>query len=294
MGQFRVLQVPIYVNLRPFLFFLYKQKISCLITEEGGCQVIWVKQKDKIDSIFLYYGGWQFGLLEFTDFKLKKDSFVSLLSKLFYRAFHTKHPMTWFFVFICLVIACLTGLGNALTSVSYLTYVPIDVVIKFANNYIRFYPLSTVFEEKEYWRLITPIFLHFGWMHLAFNIMWLVDIGRRIEIRCGAFHLAGLIISTGLLSNYAQYYYGGKTEIFGGFSGVVYGLLGYCMARTVVDKRMQFGILPAVYIVMCVFLLLGYTDLLTHLFGHVANAAHMSGLVSGLVFGGIMGFIFRK
>lgn len=135
----------------------------------------------------------------------------------------------------------------------------------------------------EYWRLITPIFIHFGPMHLIFNMMWLFQLGCMIEARRGVGTLAALVIVTGTVPLVAQYLINSITEpgLVGGMSGVVYGLAGFAWMRGRNDPASGVGLSPQTWIIMMIWLVLCYTGWL----GRIANTAHLAGLVVGLIWG---------
>jgi GlpG protein len=135
--------------------------------------------------------------------------------------------------------------------------------------------------EGEYWRLITPIFLHFGWLHITFNSLWTWEIGALIERRLGGGLLLLLVLLCGAGSNVAQAVYSGPS-LFGGMSGVVYGLLGFCWVHNLLfpDRFLSVprGII-AFMLIWLVFCMVAPTELLG--IGSIANAAHLAGLVLG-------------
>src|SRR5207244_232332 len=53
----------------------------------------------------------------------------------------------------------------------------------------------------EIWRLVTPIFLHFGFLHIIFNMMFLYDVGGRIEMFRGRWRSVLLVLVSAVLSN---------------------------------------------------------------------------------------------
>ncbi|WP_251358495.1 rhomboid family intramembrane serine protease [Kangiella sp. TOML190] len=150
----------------------------------------------------------------------------------------------------------------------------------------------------QVWRLITPIFLHFMIaglpIHLLFNMMWLWDLGGSIEKAKSSGYLLGLVLIIGVGSNLAQFYgnimFKGEAyayaSIFGGMSGVVYGLLGFIFMRRRFDPFFPIQLNPAILQFMLIWLVLGFTGII----GSVANMAHLSGLVIGAV----LGFITSK
>ena len=128
----------------------------------------------------------------------------------------------------------------------------------------------------EVWRLITPIFLHFGLLHIIFNMLWLLDLGGLIESRKGPIFFAILVLVTAIISNLAQYYQSDPS--FGGMSGVVYGLFGYAWIKGRFDPASGIGVRQETAGMMLVWLVLCMTGLL----GNIANTAHVVGLIVGV------------
>jgi GlpG protein len=135
----------------------------------------------------------------------------------------------------------------------------------------------------QVWRLLTPIFIHFGAMHILFNMLWLRDLGTMIETRQSSWHLGLLVVALGVCSNLAQYWMSGPA--FGGMSGVVYGLLGYVWIRGKLDPASGLYLHPSTVWMMIIWFVLCFTSL----FGHVANSAHAVGLGLGMAWGWLSG-----
>jgi GlpG protein len=148
------------------------------------------------------------------------------------------------------------------------------------GGYINPYPDLPEIRHGELWRLVTPIFIHFTPLHIIFNMMWLRDLGSMIEARRSTLQLALLTLVIAAGSNLAQYYFGHAPN-FGGMSGVVYGLLGYVWIRGKLDPGSGLGLHPSTVIMMMLWLVAGFARLL----GPIANSAHLSGLVIGVVWG---------
>ena len=73
--------------------------------------------------------------------------------------------------------------------------------------------------------------------------------------------------------------------MFGGLSGVIYGMLGYCMINDLESRQYRYELPPALYLFMIVWLILGFLGVLNLFgFGNVANYAHLGGLISGVIF----------
>jgi GlpG protein len=142
----------------------------------------------------------------------------------------------------------------------------------------------------QIWRLITPIFMHMGWIHILFNMWMLFDIGFALESRLGALRYASLVAVTAAFSNAAQYVVVGS-PYFGGMSGVIYALFGYAWIRGRADQTFGLTIPNPTVVILGIWLVLGF---LGRTGSNVANLAHLGGLVSGAALGGLAALMARR
>jgi GlpG protein len=139
-------------------------------------------------------------------------------------------------------------------------------------------PLQRV-REGEVWRLVTPIFLHFGLLHLAFNMLWLYRLGGQVEHGHGPLVMVLVVLASALPGNLGQYAATGPA--FGGMSGVVYGLFGFVWMHARFSRDRPYSISD----VDTVLMMLWFLACATGGFGPIANIGHAAGLVAGLLFG---------
>ena len=165
------------------------------------------------------------------------------------------------------------GLNNFLEP---LLFIKTNLNSSFENTYLI---------NNEWWRLITPTFLHFSITHLVFNCLWIYILGQRIEKLDGLSVFLFIFILTGILSNAGQFFWT-QQYLFGGLSGSVYGLLGYCFIIELDGRHGRYGLPEALYLFMFIWLLVGFTGVLSFFgFGNVANTAHLVGMIAGFIIG---------
>lgn len=155
-------------------------------------------------------------------------------------------------------------------------------------NFLMFGPREqeltfSLIENGEYWRLFTPALIHFGLLHILFNLMWWKDLGNILENTKGALFLCLFLIVTAVFSNLLQAYMSGPN--FGGISGVIYALCGYLWIYKVIIPEAKFYLPKSDIVLMFGWLVLCMFDIFSF---KAANWAHGGGLVMGVVFGIIM------
>lgn len=136
---------------------------------------------------------------------------------------------------------------------------------------------SAPFDYSQSWRFITPAFLHFSVLHITFNLLWWWELAGTVEKQHGKLRLLLLFLFTAIASNLAQFYLVGP--YFGGLSGVVYGLVGYCWLSGKLNKNSKVSLPNSYFIFLLGWLALGFVNILPV---NVANYAHLVGLLAGL------------
>ena len=188
-------------------------------------------------------------------------------------------------ILISVVIAIVSNFGSIISVIEPLTFLKFNLSPTIATGRPIFLSFNDTFTNNhEWWRLLTPMFIHFSFAHLSFNCLWIYVLGPKIETYDGHFLFIVLIVFTSISANFAQYFSSGPS-LFGGLSGVIYGMLGYCMTIEFEDQQERYDLPPALYLFMIVWLILGFIGILDLFgFGSVANFAHLGGLISGIIF----------
>jgi rhomboid protease GluP len=82
---------------------------------------------------------------------------------------------------------------------------------------------------REWWRLVTPVFLHGGLLHFIFNSMALVQLGPLVEDEYGTERLAAIYVLCGVAGSAASQLLRGSHTV--GASGALCGLLGLLLVH---------------------------------------------------------------
>ena len=285
MSVVAVLRLPLSVDLSAFVGLLRRMQVPHRVSEEAGEQVLWAPETiaDDVRSLYQRFPAGdpehELPIVERPP-AMARPGFAQQLRD---------SPATAIVLLLCVIVAAVTQLGDNLSTLSALTFVDFSI----QGQYITFVPLSDSLASGQWWRLVTPMLIHFGFLHIAMNGMWYWELGRRIEARQGGINLLGLTLLFSLVSNYAQYYYGGP-GLFGGLSGVLYGLLGHCWIYQWLAPNPAYRLPRGVLVMMLVWLALCMSGLMSMIgFGEIANAAHVGGLLVGC-FSGLLGGLYSR
>ena len=178
------------------------------------------------------------------------------------------------------------------------------------SEYIRFYPMVTIFlfinilvflitllpgigyivldggmginyliADGEWWRFVTPMFLHGGFMHILFNMFCLFVFAPELEKITGKMRFTTLYMLSGIFANVATYFFQDLSYAHLGASGAVFGIFGAFAALVYYTKRsmpqLRQIILPIIVI----------SVIMTFVGPNINATAHIAGLVVGFIIG---------
>ncbi|MEH6557115.1 MAG: rhomboid family intramembrane serine protease [Oceanicoccus sp.] len=271
MTEIVVVNVPAHIDLQVFSQYLWGQGVSHRVVENTDRKLLLVGDKRVALQVRQAYDHFESGnsdipIIQVPDKPETGKVFSRLLARL---------PVTLIFILLSIAGSLLVYLDNNFEWVRYLTFYDFEL----AGSTLAFYPPGV-----QYWRLITPIFLHFGLMHIAFNMALLWFLGQRIELLQGSRVMLGISLMIGLGSNVMQA--AADESIFGGMSGVVYGLLGYSWVWGLMRPEKNLQIPNAIFYFSVAMMVLGFIGVVGILgAGKVANVAHLGGLIMGCLIG---------
>ena len=147
---------------------------------------------------------------------------------------------------------------------------------------------NELIDQGQYWRFVTLIFLHIGFIHLFFNNYALWIVGQEIERLYGSARFVTAYLLTGLVGSVASYFYTPKATSAGA-SGAIFGLFGLLATfafryRKEIPKSISDQIKRQVIPLIAINLGIGF------LIPMVDNSAHIGGLITGTLLGLIIPF----
>jgi len=138
----------------------------------------------------------------------------------------------------------------------------------------------------QWWRLLTCAFVHIGIMHIALNMWCLWGLGRLAEAVYDRWTFGAIYLITGLSASVASLIWN-PIGVSAGASGAIFGIAGaliaaFYLGEFSLPKTVVSGLLTSVL------KFAGYNLVLGAFLGHTDNAAHVGGLVSGLILGALI------
>lgn len=279
--MYRIKQIDTDIDLSGFSLWLKEQGVGHRIVEDGDFQVLWLENPEHTEPV-----------LQALERFLNEPSVQNAVnntaqSPVFvggrWQPSPRHAPMVLGMIALAVLMAWVTAMGQN----------QLSTLLMFVDP--RFYDLGTMADRiqalsstlagGQVWRLIAPDFLHFSWTHIIFNSVMLWFLGSQVEWFDGRVRLLVLFVATSLLSNGLQYIVSGP--LFGGLSGVVYGVLGYCWLSQRRVPRFQFP--PALVTFAVAWMVIGFTPFTEMVgLGRMANEAHLGGFVAGLALAAIL------
>lgn len=242
--------------IEPLLNELTQQGIGFEVKDVDGRKELWLDDAQYIEAVNKAYNAYKQAHLQQKQHTLSIQNLKQL-------------PVTTSLILLSLIAAFITQLGEQFVTAFFIAQV----------QYLPrgWLPYSGV---ELLWHSISPIFLHFSIEHLIFNCLSFWYLGSILERKLPMVWYVGLIVLIALVSNYSQLWISGP--LFGGLSGVVYGLIGFAACFQFLYRSLM--IPNGLFYLAIGWIVLGFTPFFAAVgLGNMANTAHVSGLLCGAI-----------
>lgn len=163
----------------------------------------------------------------------------------------------------------MTGLGGSQRA---------DLLILFGSK------VNALIAAGQYWRLLTPIFIHIGLTHLLFNSITLYYLGPMVENIVGHWRFLAIYLLSGLMGNLMSYQF--SAAISAGASTALFGLFAFFIVKAYLHpNNPYYEALGRTYKTLIIM-----NIVLNLLASNVDLAGHLGGALGGL----LASFIFAQ
>lgn len=201
--------------------------------------------------------------------------------------------MTWTITIVTVLIWCFTAYQVALASGAHTLQSILGNVFNNAINIQDNDALTNVLVrygakennlilQGQYWRFITPIFLHANLLHVGLNMLNFAVLGVFLERLLGHWRFLFVYIVTGVISIIASFTFMPQ-EVSVGASGAIFGLVGAYSIFVLTHRRaFRNGGIPTL---LWLVIVIGANLSIGLFISNIDNYAHLGGLLSGCLLG---------
>ena len=255
------------VDLSPLTQHLWAHRIAHRVVFHEGKQCLLLANPGDIDQVHQWVEEWRAGTL-------KQPDSGPVAAGTLTRAFMVigQAPVAFFMLFVWLGTYAL------------MLFQP-TLLVEWSIPGADYWPVQRsdwqAWLSVGIWEFFRPALLHFGIMHVLFNLFWWWVLARPIEHRDGLLSLLLVMLVAALVGNGVQWWFSGPG--FGGASGIVFGAMGWVGWRQLRGVA-AYALPPAMLPLMAGWMLLTILgDQLIPGLTNSAHGAHLGGLVSGIL-----------
>ncbi|MBP2078191.1 rhomboid family intramembrane serine protease [Oceanobacillus polygoni] len=130
--------------------------------------------------------------------------------------------------------------------------------------------------EGEWWRIVSSMFLHIGFLHLLMNMLAVYYLGTAIERIFGRMRFLFIYFLAGIGGGLASFAF--TTNVSAGASGAIFGLFGALLFFGIIYKRIFFQTMGTnILIILLINIVLGFS------IEQIDMGAHIGGLLAGFL-----------